>query len=563
METPSLYALFEKFPLVSTDTRAIVPGSLYFALRGEQFDGNAFAEDALAKGAAYAIIDNPSVQKDNFQKDGRFIVVEDVLQALQELARHHRQRLDIPVFGLTGSNGKTTTKELLRSVLSTGFEVLATKGNLNNHIGVPLTLLQIHSGVEIAIVEMGANHPGEIAFLCKLAAPTHGLITNVGKAHLEGFGSFEGVKKTKGELYDYLARHQGQLFIQGDNPVLREMAMQRFGNRKGVIEAVDRGPGNEAVNHEPMNETAGHKAAKASEAVTYGSDTANHIHGKVIAANPFLEITWQQREVDGGGAAGGPAGSPAGDSVGDSVRSQAGGPTADSAWDSIGDPTSGPVASIGSHTVQTRLAGAYNLENVLAAVAVGKHFGLSDEQINQGIQDYTPSNNRSQIIDTGKGNRIIGDYYNANASSMAAALESFRELTDPRPKVLILGDMFELGESAPEEHRQVIRLALEAGPARVLFIGKNFFQQRGLGSEGAGMSGLQPEGTQKSGAGESGVQESRLFSDSPNEDLPASASFFPTLEEARAALLKNPVTDSLILVKGSRGIALEKLVDLF
>lgn len=538
MEIQSLYALFEKFSLVSTDTRAIVPGSLYFALRGEQFDGNAFAEDALAKGAAYAIIDNPSVQKDDFQKDGRYIVVEDVLQALQELARHHRQCLDIPVFGLTGSNGKTTTKELLRSVLSTGFEVLATKGNLNNHIGVPLTLLQIHSGVEIAIVEMGANHPGEIAFLCELAAPTHGLITNVGKAHLEGFGSFEGVKKTKGELYDYLARHQGQLFIQGDNPVLREMAMQRFGNRKGVVGAVDRGTG---VGSETGDKATGHRPVESREAVTYGSDTANHIHGKVIAANPFLEITWQQRAIDDGGS---PAGSPAGDSTGD------------------------PVTFIGSHTVQTRLAGAYNLENVLAAVAVGKHFGLSDEQINQGIRDYTPSNNRSQITDTGKGNRIIGDYYNANASSMAAALESFRELTDPRPKILILGDMFELGESAPEEHRRVIHLALEAGPARVLFIGKNFFQQRGLEPDGAGMSGLQPEGTQKSGAGESGlpqdnVPQDHLFSDSPNENLPSPASFFPTLEEARAALLEHPVTDSLILVKGSRGIALEKLVDLF
>lgn len=465
----SLYSLFKKFPKVSTDSRAVEPGSLYFALRGEQFDGNAFADDALAKGAAYVIIDNPSVQKADFREDERFIVVDDALSALQGLARHHRQHLDIPVFGLTGSNGKTTTKELLRSVLSMGFEVLATKGNLNNHIGVPLTLLQIHAGVEIAIVEMGANHPGEIAFLCELAAPTHGLITNVGKAHLEGFGDFEGVKKTKGELYDYLAGHRGQLFIQGDNAVLAEMAAERFGDLV------------------PRQEPG---------AFTYGPGASNQYRGEVVSANPFLEITWQHGSA--------------------------------------------------FHTLQTQLAGAYNLENVLAAVAVGKYFGLSDQQVNQGIQDYAPSNNRSQIIDTSKGNRIIGDYYNANASSMAAALESFRQLTDPRPKILILGDMFELGKSAPEEHRRVIHLALETGAARVLLIGKNFFQQRGQQPEGAGMWA--------DGAGGSGLQPANNY---------ASASFFPTVSEARAALLGSPITDSLLLVKGSRGIALEKLIDLF
>ena len=470
MEIESLYSLFKKHPNVSTDSRAVVPGSLYFGLRGENFDGNAFAADALAKGAAYAVIDNPSVQKDGFREDGRFIVVEDALCCLQELARHHRGQLQIPVIGLTGSNGKTTTKELLRSVLSVGFEVLATRGNLNNHIGVPLTLLQIHSEVEVAIVEMGANHPGEIAFLCGLAAPTHGLITNVGKAHLEGFGDFEGVKKSKGELYDFLAGHQGQLFIQGDNPVLVEMAAQRFGHL--------------------VKEQGG--AVLGNGAVTYGPGESNHFRGEVVSANPFLEITWQHGSA--------------------------------------------------FHTLQTQLAGAYNLENVLAAVAVGKYFGLSDQQINQGIRDYAPSNNRSQIVDTAKGNRIIGDYYNANASSMAAAIESFRELTDPRPKILILGDMFELGDSTSEEHRRVIHLALEAGPARILFIGKNFFRGSGLQTDGAGGSELPSANIQQKHP---------------------SATFFPTLEEARAALLENPVTDSLILVKGSRGIALEKLIDLF
>lgn len=486
MEIESLYSLFRAHPNVSTDSRAVAPGSLYFALRGEQFDGNAFAGDALARGAAFAIIDNPAVQKDGFREDGRFIVVDDVLSTLQGLARHHRQHLDIPVFGLTGSNGKTTTKELLRSVLSTGFEVLATKGNLNNHIGVPLTLLQIHSEVEVAIVEMGANHPGEIAFLCGLAAPTHGLITNVGKAHLEGFGDFEGVKKSKGELYDFLAAHRGQLFIQGDNPVLVEMAARRFGH---LVKGQEQGQGQEQ--------------GAVQGAVTYGPGASNQYRGEVVSANPFLEITWQHGSA--------------------------------------------------FHTLQTQLAGAYNLENVLAAVAVGKYFGLSDQQINQGIRDYAPSNNRSQIVDTAKGNRIIGDYYNANASSMAAAIESFRQLTDPRPKILILGDMFELGDSTLEEHRQVIHLALEAGAASVLFIGKHFFRGSGLQTDEAGMwaDGVVGSGLQ---AGDASRHPANNYS---------SATFFPTAAEARATLLENPITDSLILVKGSRGIALEKLIDLF
>lgn len=459
MTTEQLYAIFLEHPQVTKDSRAVTPGSLYFGLRGEKFDGNAFAEEALARGAAYAVIDNPA-----YQKGERYILVEDALRSLQELARHHRGQLQIPVLGLTGSNGKTTTKELLRSVLATGFEVLATSGNLNNHIGVPLTLLQIHAGVEVAIVEMGANHPGEIAFLCGLAAPTHGLITNVGKAHLEGFGSFDGVKKTKGELYDYLAGNDGVLFLQGDNPMLREMALERFP-----------------------------KAALA-EAITYGPGGSNRFQGEVVAANPFLEIKWWR----GGEAAG-----------------EAGAVSADG----------------GIQAAQTHLAGAYNLENVLAAIAVGKYFGLSDAQVNQGIRDYIPSNNRSQIVDTANGNRVIGDYYNANASSMAVALESFRQLSDERQKVVILGDMFELGASAPEEHRKVIQLVMEVQPALAIFIGHNFFQEKELGAE-------------------AGPEPARA------------AHFFATLEEARAVILAEPLANSLVLLKGSRGIALERLIDL-
>lgn len=462
MTTEQLYALFLEHPQVTKDSRAVTPGCLYFGLRGEKFDGNAFAEEALARGAAYAVIDNPA-----YQKGERYILVEDALGSLQALARHHRGQLQIPVLGLTGSNGKTTTKELLRSVLATGFEVLATSGNLNNHIGVPLTLLQIHAGVEVAIVEMGANHPGEIAFLCGLAAPTHGLITNVGKAHLEGFGSFEGVKKTKGELYDYLAGNGGLLFLQGDNPVLRAMALERFP-----------------------------KAALA-EAISYGPGESNRFQGEVLAANPYLKMRWQ--ENDGG-----------------------------------------------SQMLQTQLAGAYNLENVLAAIAVGKYFGLSDAQVNQGVQAYSPSNNRSQIVDTANGNRIIGDYYNANASSMAAALESFRQLSDERPKVVILGDMYELGASAPEEHQKVIQLAMEMQPELAIFIGHNFFQQQGLtpGAEAGPAGSAQPQGLTARAAP---VQ---------------AAYFFATLEEARAALLAKPLANCLVLLKGSRSIALERLIDL-
>ena len=455
MEATILYPLYERFPAISTDSRAIKVDSLFFALRGEHFNGNAFAAEALKKGARYVIVDDATIYETHGpnQGDERYILVPDALKALQALAREHRRRLKIPVIGLTGSNGKTTTKELIRSVLSTRYKTWATAGNLNNHIGVPLTILSITSAAEMAIIEMGANHTGEIALLSEIAAPTHGLITNIGHAHLEGFGDLEGVIRGKGELYDYLAKHQGQLFIQGDNPLLMEAAASRFPQK--VLE---------------------------TQAVTYGTGAQNRIHGAVLAASPYLSLTWTE-EADQQAA---------------------------------------------THTLQTQLAGAYNLENVLAAIAIGRHFGLSAAEIKTGITQYTPSNNRSQILDTPRGNRVIGDYYNANASSMTAALDNFQQIEDDRPKILILGDMFELGDRAEAEHQRIIDRARAVGAECILLVGENFYRQRSSGTD----------------------------SDSEGKLV-----FLRDTSDALRYLQQHPIRDRLILLKGSRGIALEKLVN--
>lgn len=443
MDQLALYELFKQYPLVSTDTRKIAPNCLYFALKGETFDGNAFASDALEKGAAYAIIDNPA-----YKVNDRYIVVDDVLKVLQQLAHTHRSNLKIPVIGLTGSNGKTTTKELIYAVLSQTYKTMATRGNLNNHIGVPLTLLEITPDIEIAVIEMGANHPEEIAFLCELAMPTHGLITNIGKAHLEGFGSFEGVKKTKGELYDYLAATDGVLFIQGDNPILAEVSKVRF------------------------------EEESLKKALTYGFSSKNQISGELIEANPLLAFTWHKSTHPGK-----------------------------------------------SYRVKTKLAGSYNLENLLAAVAIGEFFNIPVDTINEALEKYTPSNSRSQIIDTEKGNRVIGDYYNANASSMTAALENFSQIQDHKPKIMILGDMFEMGDESASEHLHLIQSAMVMNVDRIIFVGKHFFEQR--------------------------LQIPSI----PN------ASFYQTLTEAKDALRQEPILHSLVLLKGSRGIAMEGLME--
>lgn len=432
MEAASLYPYFRKYPAISTDTRNIQPNSLFFALKGERFNGNRFAAQALEKGASYAIVDEPQADGDE-----RYLYVSDVLIALQALARYHRSQLQIPVIGITGTNGKTTTKELIQAVLSQQFHTYATKGNLNNHIGVPLSVLSISPQTEIAIIEMGANHVGEIAFLCEIARPTHGLITNVGRAHLEGFGNFEGVKKAKGELYDFLAAQRGTLFLQNDNPTLREMAADRSGQ----------------------------------QLVTYGFSPENSVSGELISADPLLHIQWTTPDSDG------------------------------------------------HHAVHTQLTGAYNTENILAAISIARHFGVPPEHINRGISEYTPTNNRSQLTKT-EHNTLICDYYNANASSMAAALENLRTLHADQ-KVVVLGDMFEMGDDTHEEHRKVVEAALLVQAVRTLFVGKAFYEHR----------------------------------------QQAGAEFYETTAAAKDALTQQPIQNALVLLKASRGMAFEKLVD--
>lgn len=429
MQIDALYAIYQQYPLISTDTRNIKTDSIFFALKGTNFDGNAFAYQALNNGARYAVIDDAA-----YQIDERCILVDDVLKSLQELAHHHRTQLRIPIIGITGTNGKTTSKELLYAVLSQQYNAFATRGNLNNHIGVPLSILSIDTQVEIAIIEMGANHVGEIAFLANIAQPTHGLITNVGKAHLEGFGSFEGVKRAKGELYDYLQDHDGTLFLQGDNDQLVDMASLR----------------------------------QIDKVVRYGSGADNDVIGKLLIANPYLSISWKERDKSA------------------------------------------------IYEVSTNLTGSYNMENFLATIAVGLHFEVPATLINQGIAGYVPTNNRSQITQTGR-NTVVADFYNANASSMAAALDNMKVLAAEH-KVVILGDMFELGDDSYAEHAAVIQKAKELQLDRLIFVGKEFFKHRNAGSE-----------------------------------------FYESTTDARNAIVD--LSDSFILLKASRGMSFERLLE--
>lgn len=428
-----IYSLFQSHPLISTDSRSIKPDSLFFALKGEHFNGNEFAEKALADGAAYAIIDEKERAKSE-----RYIVVDDALSALQQLAREHRQHLDIPVIGLTGTNGKTTTKELVAAVLAQKFKTFATSGNLNNHIGVPLSVLSIQKEHEMAVIEMGANHQKEIELLCTICQPTHGLITNIGKAHLEGFGGIEGVKKGKGELYAWLAGNNGLAFISRDNTTLMEM-MEK------------------------------HSVKKAEY---YGTTDDSRVQARVIKISPHLKIEW---------------------------------------WRT--------AEKENIHDIHSHLTGAYNAENMLAAVCIGDYFGVDGVQIDLGISGYHPSNNRSQVMQT-ETNTVICDFYNANPSSMSAALENFARLGTEN-NVLILADMLELGLDSPAEHEQVIRHALEIPKSECLFIGPDF---------------------------------SRFKNDN------YSGTFFTKTTEALEWLQKNPVKNSTVLLKGSRGMALEKLL---
>ena len=381
MSIEELYQLFAKHPVISTDSRHIENNSLFFALKGENFNGNSYASSALESGAAFAVIDEV-----DYNSCDRCILVDDVLLTLQKLARFHRQKLNIPIIGITGSNGKTTTKELITSVLSKIFRVTATKGNLNNHIGVPLTLLSMDPTTQIGVVEMGANHPGEIAALCDIALPDYGIITNVGKAHLEGFGSFEGVKKTKAELYRSIEQRGGKIFINTANNHLKEM-----------VQSV---------------ETIGYKTDREG----YG------IEGEVVNSSQILVFK---------------------------VKFPKG-------W----------------RYIKTNLAGGYNLENAMAAVCIGNYFGVIPEDIIDAIESYVPSNNRSQFIKT-KENQILLDAYNANPTSMEAALENFKTIESPL-KGVILGDMFELGEVAQEEHQKIADKLSTMGLSLSLLAGKEF-----------------------------------------------------------------------------------------
>ncbi|MGV3509336.1 MAG: UDP-N-acetylmuramoyl-tripeptide--D-alanyl-D-alanine ligase [Sphingobacteriaceae bacterium] len=430
MYIEELYSIYLNHPEICTDTRKISTGCLFFALKGDNFDGNSFAQKALDEGAAYAIIDNPQ-----HNVSDRTILVDDVLGTLQQLANYHRKQLSIPFIGITGTNGKTTTKELINSILSVKYKTYATRGNLNNHIGVPLTLLAIDKSIEIAIIEMGANHQQEIAALCKIAEPTLGLITNVGKGHLEGFGGFEGVKKGKGELYDFLKSTSGQAFINQDSEHLMEMAQNR----------------------------------QLKNVVYYSVSSDSSLRGEIIENDPFLTIDW--------------------------------------------------IADTERHRVKTNLTGPYNLENVLAGIAIGKYFDLSADEINLGISSYNPANNRSQITKT-ESNTLICDYYNANPSSMSAALDNFSAIS-ARNKVLILGDMFELGDESVSEHKAIVEKAIGIKADEKIFIGKNFFQNK---------------------------SEQALF--------------FETTEEAYESIKQRQLKDSTVLIKGSRGMKMEKLVEI-
>nr|WP_315150870.1 UDP-N-acetylmuramoyl-tripeptide--D-alanyl-D-alanine ligase [uncultured Flavobacterium sp.] len=422
MNISHIHSLFLECNSVSIDTRTIEPGSLFVAIKGENFDANTFAKEALEKGASYVIIDNQI-----YYVDERTIVVEDSLVALQELAKYHRQYLKLPIIALTGSNGKTTTKELINVVLSKKFKTKATVGNLNNHIGVPLTLLSFDSETEIGIVEMGANHQREIEFLCELALPDYGYITNFGKAHLEGFGGVEGVIKGKSEMYNYIAANSKLAFINLEDKIQVEKS-------------------------------------KAFQYYSFGvnKDNAN-VNISSIKANPFVEIHFSDLKI------------------------------------------------------QTHLIGLYNANNINAALTIGKYFGVENADIRAALQSYIPENNRSQLL-TKESNQIILDAYNANPSSMAVAIENFLQLDDSN-KMLILGDMFELGEDSFNEHKTIVNLLLNQKDVTVYFVGKEFFKHQSCSN------GLH---------------------------------FFETFDEFSECLKGLKIENSSILIKGSRGMALER-----
>jgi len=420
-----LYPIYLEHRIISTDSRQIIPGSLFFALKGDNFDGNKYAGAAVDSGAAYAVIDDAVYAGTNT------LLVDNVLDTLQQLALMHRRKFDIPVIAITGSNGKTTTKELINAVLSRQYKVTATKGNLNNHIGVPLTLLEIADETQLAIVEMGANHQLEIESYCRIAEPTHGLITNIGKAHLGGFGGYEGVIKAKTELYTWLRSTGGTVFVSSDNPLLIE-------------------------------HTAGMKR------LLYGTEKGIFTRGKVKNTSSTLDVDWFTEN------------------------------------DTI--------------TVQSNLVGKYNFENVMAAICLGVYFSVPDFDIKIAIASYLPSNSRSQAIHTER-NFIILDAYNANPTSMQLAIENFRLMEAPH-KMLILGDMLELGDESLAEHQEIVNIIDASGFEKIILVGPDF-----------------------------------------TEAAKGRFSCFSTSDEALRWLRDQQLTNFTILVKGSRGIKTEKVLD--
>lgn len=426
MNITYIHSLFLKCNSVSIDTRKIEPNSLFVAIKGENFDANTFAKEAIQKGASFVIIDNK-----DYYIDQRTILVENSLIALQELAKYHRQYLKLPIIALTGSNGKTTTKELINAVLSKKYVTKATIGNLNNHIGVPLTLLSFNSKTEIGIVEMGANHKKEIEFLCELAQPDYGYITNFGKAHLEGFGGVEGVIEAKSEMYNYLSANDKLVFVNLEDKIQEEKTKRMKSYSFGI-------------NHENAD-----------------------VRVSSVKANPFVEVQYD------------------------------------------------------NSIISTHLIGLYNANNINAALTIGKYFGVQDMQIKEALENYIPENNRSQLIDKGT-NQIILDAYNANPSSMAVAIENFVQLVNAN-KVLILGDMFELGKESLHEHKVIVDSLLNQDNVICHFIGKDFYFNR---------------------------------IEKPNFH------FYETFDDFSEYLNGKTITNSSLLIKGSRGMALERTLQL-
>ncbi len=457
LSTDQLYPKFLECTGVSTDTRRITPNCLFVALKGPSFDGNQFAEQALAAGARYAMVDDPAVAA---QDVNRCLLVEDGLTALQDLARHHRQTLTIPVIGLTGSNGKTTTKELIAGVLLKKYRTYATIGNLNNHIGVPLTILALNEQHELAVVEMGANHQQEIALLCSIAQPTHGLITNVGKAHLEGFGGIEGVRKGKGELYDYLIEQGKTVFINLRDKTLMAMYRERLKDTRSETVFA------EVIFYPAVDAAAMEVAAVDAASVDTASVGSPAEPMELIQESPVVVF----RDADG-------------------------------------------------REITTHLPGQYNYENMLAALAIGDYFGVSSSEASHAVADYNPTNNRSQVIAKGT-NTVLLDAYNANPSSMAATIRQFAA-TPAKRKAVILGDMYELGNESEAEHAALGKLIAEAKFDLVILAGKDIHYALSY--------------------------------------LPK-AYYFPDKFSLHNWVMDNPMTDTHVLVKGSRGMSLESVV---